>query len=56
MDGELFAEGHSVTAKDMANALNADIEQVWVSYEWLGGKVSHLPQQLSKIPKKAIQS
>ena len=56
VDGELVVEGHSITARDMANALGADMENVYVSYEWLGGKVNTLPQRLSKIPKKAIQS
>lgn len=56
IDGELFAERHFITARDVADALDVEMERVEVSTNWLGGKVSRLPQQLSKIPKKAIQS
>ncbi len=54
VDGELKTEGHRVTAYDLAEVLGLEWDRVDVSTSWLGGKVSNLPAQLSKIPKKAI--
>ncbi len=54
VDGKLKTEGHSVTPHDLAAALDLEWERVTVSSNWLGYEVGSLPQELSKIPKKAI--
>lgn len=55
LDGVLFDQDHSITAKNLARALGLEINEIYVSHEWLGGKVSHLPEKLSGVPKKYIQ-
>lgn len=55
LDGVLFDQDHSITAKNLARALGLKINKVYVSHEWLGDKVSHLPEKLSGVPKKYIQ-
>lgn len=55
LDGVLFCEGHDVTLRDLARALDLENEKIYVSTEWLGGKASNLPEKLSKVPKKWIQ-
>ncbi len=56
VDGKLFTEGHSITARDLVNAAGIEADHIDVTTDWLGGTVSNLPAQLSEIPKKAICS
>jgi hypothetical protein len=55
LDGVLFCQDHKVTTQDVASALDLEVDNVYVSCKWLGGKVSSLPDKLSKVPKKWIQ-
>ena len=52
IDGTLVAQDHQVSIHNLAAALDIEIEEIHVSYEYLGGEVSHLPEKFSKIPKK----
>lgn len=54
LDGKLITEGHSVSPRDICNALNINMELVELSSEYLGEKISNLPKDFSKIPKKYI--
>lgn len=55
LDGVLVDEGHEITPLALAEALGLENERVYVSYQWLGEKVSNLPEKLNKIPEKYIQ-
>lgn len=54
LDGVLFCEDHKITPYDLARALDLESEAVEVSYQWLGEKVTRLPEKLSGVPKKWI--
>ena len=56
IDGKLASEDHSISVSDVCAALDIEMERVEVSTQYLGTKVSNLPQELSKIPKKYIVS
>jgi hypothetical protein len=56
IDGVLRKDSHSITPRDLANALGLEFEMKEVSPEWLGEEVVGLPSRLDKIPKRAIVS
>lgn len=56
LNGKLFSEDHSIPILDVCAALDVEMERLEVSTEYLGNKVSNLPKELSKIPKKYIVS
>lgn len=54
INGELAAEGHSISAQDLADVLSLEFQSIYVSNEWLGDEVGNLPENINDIPKEVV--
>jgi hypothetical protein len=50
IDGELKAQGHLISAKDVLDALGLELDEIEADGDWLGER-GDLPQKLEEVKR-----